>query len=705
MGNRILHHLESRNALHEAQFGFRRHRSTHHAVEKVLNYIRTARQNGKHTLMVSIDYKGAFNHAWWPAILYKLGKDNCPQNLYNLVRSYLTDRHVWATNQGHTLYCTFINRGCPQGSKSGPLLWTILYDSLLELTDSSQSEGSPYIQGYADDTVVLFSHQNQEVLQSYANQFLERIESWSTNHKLIVNKRKSSCMVFPKENILKKKPTIKIGGCRIKCVDTLQYLGLTLDPKLTWTDHIHCVYNKAVRVSNTLRSIARNTWGLSPKNSALIYRAVIEPILTYGAEEWGYTTLKVHHRRKLLSAQRAALIAITKAYRTTSTDALLAIAGLFPVHLVALGKFIKKSLLLLEKDGSMPTQRQNLLTKLKLSDSLDHINRDITTNGIDRINSPKDPHPACTMDSNIYINPVTPKYGVNFYTDGSKTNTKVGASVVLVDPHRTLHWQAAYSLKPHCSIAQAESYAILRALRYINGNRDNFRKVTINIISDSRTALYQLQKENRKLPIVEESLQLIKDINSYSKLNFYWVRGHSGVPGNDRADLVAKKANNIANSYSYEAIPVSCISTFIQKTLIGLWQKDWDSSTTGRVTHDFIPNVNSRLNNRHFLSSHSLTQLLSAHGNFGSYLLRFLGKGDGLCGCGMGEEDDPYHLIFACVDLAAHRKQLRDTALLEGLHWPCRLQDFIDNKKLFVCLTNFVSNIPQLQQSTRQVPN
>ncbi|XP_023209514.1 uncharacterized protein LOC111612514 [Centruroides sculpturatus] len=296
----------------------------------------------------------------------------------------------------------------------------------------------------------------------------------------------------------------------------------------------------------------------------------------------------------------------------------------------------------------MPTQVQNIFTKLKLPDSIEHIMEEIITNGIDRNNSPKDPHPACSIKSNFYIEPVTPKHGINFYTDGSKTNTEVGASVVLADPQRVLHWQAAYSLKPHCSIAQAESYAILRALRFIKDNTDKFKKVAINIISDSRTALHQLRKENRKLPIVEESLQLISDINRCSALNFFWVRGHSGVPGNDRADLVARKANQIASSHSYAAISVSYVWSAIHKALIRLRQKEWDTSKTGRVTHNFIPIIENRIKNRHFSTDHSLTQLLSAHGNFGSYLRRFLGKGIRLCGCGMGEDDDPFHLIFVC---------------------------------------------------------
>ena len=42
--------------------------------------------------MVSLDVMGAFDAAWWPSILYNLRNLRCPSNLYNLTRSYFSDR-------------------------------------------------------------------------------------------------------------------------------------------------------------------------------------------------------------------------------------------------------------------------------------------------------------------------------------------------------------------------------------------------------------------------------------------------------------------------------------------------------------------------------------------------------------------------------------------------------------------------------------
>lgn len=49
---------------------------------------------------ISLDIKGAFDYAWWPAILEKLIELNCPKNLYRLIQSYLSDRTASLTIEG-----------------------------------------------------------------------------------------------------------------------------------------------------------------------------------------------------------------------------------------------------------------------------------------------------------------------------------------------------------------------------------------------------------------------------------------------------------------------------------------------------------------------------------------------------------------------------------------------------------------------------
>ena len=44
------------------------------------------------TSVVSLDIRGAFDAALWPSILHNLKELKCLKNLFNISRSYLSDR-------------------------------------------------------------------------------------------------------------------------------------------------------------------------------------------------------------------------------------------------------------------------------------------------------------------------------------------------------------------------------------------------------------------------------------------------------------------------------------------------------------------------------------------------------------------------------------------------------------------------------------
>nr|XP_041630736.1 uncharacterized protein LOC121502072 [Drosophila kikkawai] len=53
------------------------------------------------------------------------------------------------------------------------------------------------------------------------------------------------------------------------------------------------------------------------------------------------------------------------------------------------------------------------------------------------------------------------------------------------------------------------------------------------------------------------------------------------------------------------------------------WQNHWDSSQKGRWTHTLIPNLSSWVERSHGQVDFYLTQVISGHGYFRSYLKRF----------------------------------------------------------------------------------
>jgi hypothetical protein len=129
--DRINHHLFSNSPINNNQFGFRPQKSTIDTAMAVKVFAQYHLQQRNYVVMISLDVLGAFDAAWWPSILNNLRNLRCPSNLYNLTRSYFSDRvAIWHTNTYRIE--RKVSRGCSQGSCSGPGFWNVMYDALLK---------------------------------------------------------------------------------------------------------------------------------------------------------------------------------------------------------------------------------------------------------------------------------------------------------------------------------------------------------------------------------------------------------------------------------------------------------------------------------------------------------------------------------------------------------------------------------------------
>jgi hypothetical protein len=90
--NRIMHHAYSNNLLNHNQFGFIPKKSAIDAALAVKEYLEAQKREGHIAIIFSIDVKGAFDAAWWPSILKTLKELNCLKNVYNLAKSYFSER-------------------------------------------------------------------------------------------------------------------------------------------------------------------------------------------------------------------------------------------------------------------------------------------------------------------------------------------------------------------------------------------------------------------------------------------------------------------------------------------------------------------------------------------------------------------------------------------------------------------------------------
>lgn len=273
---RIMSDLEFQNWIPEHQFGFRQGHSTVQQCHRISNVINRALDNKQYCTAAFLDISQAFDKVWHPGLLYKI-KKSLPNKYFDLLKSYLNHREFETKVEDELSNRNKIQSGVPQGSILGPLLY-VLYTS--DLPTSPQTT----IGTFADDTAIFATEEDPRAAVLKLQEHLDQIGQWLKKWKIKANETKSTHITFT----LRKDqcPNISLNQVNIPQQNIVKYLGLHLDSKLNWKQHILKKKKQIeLRVKEINWLIGRKS-RLSIENKLLIYKTVIKPIWTYGIELW-----------------------------------------------------------------------------------------------------------------------------------------------------------------------------------------------------------------------------------------------------------------------------------------------------------------------------------------------------------------------------------------------------------------------------------
>ena len=108
------------------------------------------------------------------------------ENLYNLVKSYFSDRT--ATLSANSIHVEKdVSKGCPQGSCCGPGFWNIQYNTLLNLEFGKRTKSI----AFADDLLIAVRTENVREAENFANIEVNKISKWAEDNKITFNEHKS----------------------------------------------------------------------------------------------------------------------------------------------------------------------------------------------------------------------------------------------------------------------------------------------------------------------------------------------------------------------------------------------------------------------------------------------------------------------------------------------------------------------------------
>jgi len=323
VNTQLTQYLDEKGILSDHQYGFRKDHSTTYLMLDLFDRIFTAKNSAKHPAIIFLDIRKAFDTVNHDILIQKLKHYGIKDTALSWFRSFLTDRFQ-QTRVGSRISSVHpLNSGVPQGSILGPILFSIFINDLPNACLLSK----PYL--FADDGALYFDNISRG---NYGNikQELKLVIRWLQANKLSLNNEKTKLMM------LDSKPTLDAILVEIRDDLTLvicevkshKYLGLIVDSRLTFNEHIDYIKKK---VSKRIGAMYRSKNLLPLKFRKMFANALMLPHFDYLDTIWSRTYKKRLGELDIMY-KKVAKIALDVNIRERSIDVYKNM-GWLPLHL------------------------------------------------------------------------------------------------------------------------------------------------------------------------------------------------------------------------------------------------------------------------------------------------------------------------------------------------------------------------------------
>ena len=310
---RLMSFLCKRKILYDRQYGFRKSHSSYMALLDFTNTISQAFENKQFMIGIFLDLSKAFDCINHNILLEKMYFYGIRGLCLDWFKSYLSDRVQYVSIDNVSSEIKSLSLGVPQGSVLGPLLFLLYVNDIQYASDILKSIV------FADDTNLFLSGDNVQTVRNNLESEVPKINSWFLANRLKLNVDKTCCMLFKPKNkqINSNELDIVINDIRIPYVHSTKFLGVTIDDRLTWKDHINDIACKVARTSGVMNRLKH----ILPQNILFnLYNTMVLPYFNYCNIVWGKCAQC--HLSRLISLQKRAIRIISKSQPLTHTDPL-----------------------------------------------------------------------------------------------------------------------------------------------------------------------------------------------------------------------------------------------------------------------------------------------------------------------------------------------------------------------------------------------
>ena len=310
---RLVQFLERNQILFNYQYGFRKLHSTTLALIEFTDTIIRFLDDDNHCISVFIDLTKAFDTVDHEILLHKLERYGIRGHANMFLRAYLSNRHQYTAINDLSSTLRKVQCGVPQGSVLGPLLFA------LYINDIQNAVRAECVRLFADDMALYMVNTDLKVLISSVKVKIQQLFKWCICNKLTINIDKTYFALFHTLN----KPVpdgfteIPTTHMTIKRATEMKYLGLVLDEKLNYNEHVQSICNSLLKYFRIFNHIKHK---VNKKTARQLYLTFVFSRIKYGIEIYGNCSER--NVNKIQTMQNKLLKLLLQLDRLTPTNIL-----------------------------------------------------------------------------------------------------------------------------------------------------------------------------------------------------------------------------------------------------------------------------------------------------------------------------------------------------------------------------------------------
>ena len=611
------------NPLNKNIFSYTEGLSTETALHRVVHFIEKSIAIDNVVIIVFMDISGAFSNTSISSLIRDLAETGIEEELLYWTAHLLSNR-VTTAQLGDCKAEKDTTMGTMEGGIKSPVIWNI---KISKCADKFPERGPNKFTGYADDAGLKSAGICVQTVGDTIQSGIKIMEEWATENKLTFNADKTKAMLFTiRKNC--KKPNLYMNGKKIEYVDSFKYLGVTIDNKLRWTNHIENQVKKAKATMMIGRKMIGRDWGISPKTAYWLYTTTVRPILAYGSVVWINSVERTRIFIMLQQVQRMACLMITGAMPSTPTAGMETLLGIPPIDCYLKREALAAGVRLINNKQWRTNPGETIGEKAhsKVIENwkndmkeLDHpqdkliVKEKVIALYETRIETRENIRKEDTKPM-----PKNKMTTISCFTDGSKSEEGTGAGYSIMGATTTK--QESIYLGDETTIFQAEVVAINEASMELIQRKITQKQINFHI--DSQSAITTLGSYiTPSKTTLECKLHLNELVKLGNKVTLIWVPGHEGHMGNEVADRLAKGGANRTVQGPAPWVPAA---KCVQKRLLNDWcdvrcEDKWRNREDCRQSKLMMPRIKNKWSKiilkKSKIQIKVMVQLVTGHAN------------------------------------------------------------------------------------------